>query len=210
MGARASGQGRARVPEMPILETAGNSCICEGKGLTSQALALNFSSLMGYVLQLEQKLTLLFKLVFSVLYHKTRPNNKNKTIKPSRPTCGSHVSYRTAQAAVVVSISICAGQVPCGCSHGALRKGPATCGSPAGEHRKSPEAAPQPGALPALGLITFFVSNKSQMETVWFCFEKLLCHLAPNGSIHVTAKEKEEFLPLFPGDWLCFVAHMES
>lgn len=118
---------------MSILEAVGNSCICEGKGLTPQAPAPNFSSLMGYVLQLEQKLTLLFKLVFSVLYHKTKPNNNNKTIKPSRPTRGSH---RTAQA----------GQVRCGCSHGALRKGPATCGSPAGEHREESR-----GSAPARG-----------------------------------------------------------
>lgn len=96
---------------MSILETAGKSCICEGKGLTPQAPAPNFSSLMGCALQLEPKLTLLFKLVFSVLYHKTKPSNNNKTIKPSRPTGGSHVSYSTAQAAVAVSISACAGQV---------------------------------------------------------------------------------------------------
>jgi len=32
--------------------------------------------------------------------------------------------------------------------------------------------------------------TKAKWKTVWFCCEKLLCHLAPNGSIHVTVKEK--------------------
>lgn len=106
MGARASGQGRVGVPGVP--ETAGNSYVCEAKGLTPQAPAPGFSSLMGCVLQLEPKLTLLFQVGFlSTLSQKQtkQQQKRQKPIKPSRPTCSGHVSYRAAQVTVVVSIS---------------------------------------------------------------------------------------------------------
>lgn len=108
MGARASGQGRVGVSGMSVPKTAGNSYICEAKGLTPQAPAPGFSSLMGCVLQLEPKLTLLFQVGFlSTLSQKQtkQQQRRQKPIKPSRPTCSGHVSHRTAQVTVVVSIS---------------------------------------------------------------------------------------------------------
>lgn len=107
MGTRASGQGRVGVPGMSVLETAGNSYICEAKGLTPQAPAPDFSSLMGCVLQLEPKLTLLYRVGFlSTLSQKqTKQQQRQKPTKPSRPTCSGHDSYRTAQVTVVVSNS---------------------------------------------------------------------------------------------------------
>lgn len=91
---------------MSILETAGNSYIFEAKGLTPQAPAPDFSSLMGCALQLEPKLTLLFELVFSVLYHKNKQTTNNKTFQANSGNHGNHVSYRAAQVTVVVSISL--------------------------------------------------------------------------------------------------------
>lgn len=195
---------------MSILETAGNSRIFEAKGLAPQARLQNFCSLTGCVLQLEPKSTLPFELVFPVFYH------KNKTATTAKTNKTFQANTRQSR-----QLHNCPGR--CGCAHQCMSQSGSmwmlTRGSWEGAinarvsswraRGRESRGGTQPGALPALVLAAFLVSNKSQMETVWFCFEKLLCHLAPNGSIHVTAKEKEEFLPLFPGHWLCLVAYME-
>lgn len=46
-------------------------------------------------------------------------------------------------------------------------------------------STPSPRACP-ICLAAAFVSNKSQMETFYICWEILLCHLAKNDSIYLT------------------------
>lgn len=88
---------------MSILETSGNSCICEVKGLTPQAPAPNFSSLMGCVLQTGAKIKPFFSSWFSQYF--ITKTIKTTTTKNNKAFQANTRQSQTAQAAVVVSIS---------------------------------------------------------------------------------------------------------